>query len=254
MVDGRRSRMVSRWAEPFARKSLLRRVICAWRWQTVVEHRVLIEQFWEDKVNTHAANVSAEYSNQIVGLTATVEQVEEELRSERRSHEAQVEEQKTAIMRGIFALNREAMAVVGSDALISAEMPSGPIGQTPDPAGIAAQPLSSCYQPAPPAQPLIHQMPVSSNATQSAIAQQRSLPNNLHQRVHSRGIVPPRDVAVVRVAASQGGARGSGAVNPRFQTNGGAKGRAGAGRTVASAARARTTMAMTLQRETKSNC
>ncbi|KAJ3210792.1 Centrosomal protein poc5 [Dinochytrium kinnereticum] len=111
LIDHQRFQLAKRFADQRAKSNLLRHIVLGWQraagatWRRTVEKRVRIE------AEKAISQLSAEYESRIAELSKTLAQTQTLLHESETHRSRSQEEMKRALMRGVCALNMEAMSV-----------------------------------------------------------------------------------------------------------------------------------------------
>ncbi|KAI8998111.1 hypothetical protein BC832DRAFT_243780 [Gaertneriomyces semiglobifer] len=110
-ADAARLRLAGKMADQHAGRALLRKTLIGWQRAGGVSWRRSIETQVRNEAERALAELAAEYDKQIASLQSQVSNLESELRESETARQSQQEDMKKAFMRGVCALNMEAMGM-----------------------------------------------------------------------------------------------------------------------------------------------
>lgn len=163
----RRESAHERLAEQHYRRALARRALAAWKGRLEATWRQLVERGCQEKAMRVCEELGAECEDRVARLQSELESVRAELRRERRDRELAEASMREALMRGVSALNLEAMRAFGGgagngeaaddDDAVVGDAPdddSKPMTRSPRPSSRGRLPVQA---PSPPPPPPTHQ-------------------------------------------------------------------------------------------------
>eukprot|EP00798_Chlamydomonas_sp_ICE-L_P011638 gene11638-34347_t len=128
MIGARSKRRMQRAEDWYSKEHLQRHVLRAWFRVAMQQHRLTLNTRYQQDVDEAAKGIDTQYRDQIMELKLQLQSAQERLTRETAAREKLEEDMKQAFMRGVCALNIEAMSIMKRGA------PPG--GANPIPAGV----------------------------------------------------------------------------------------------------------------------
>lgn len=170
-------RLTAKFVHPHYRKRMLLKVISSWRSQARASKRVADEAYWRGQIQETTAQLIQDYEKNLSELRHQLAQAEDVIRYHHEDQTMVEEKLKQAFIRGVCALNREALSVFTSpgevaEANIRSHFAQPSVGQgafmqpSTSPASVTASGTST-QQPPPPTNPSASASPPANTATSS---------------------------------------------------------------------------------------
>jgi centrosomal protein POC5 len=107
----RQDALTDKWVQPLLARRSLTRIFSAWRTAAVVKQKRTEEQFWKDQTRAISKRIINSYEQELHTLRQELATAKLEKKHTQEDGAVLEEQMKQAFMRGVCALNREAMAV-----------------------------------------------------------------------------------------------------------------------------------------------
>ncbi len=104
-------RLTTKFVEPHQRRRVLTSVLSAWRSVARSSKRVADERYWRNQVQQTTTNLISDYEKNLGELRHQLAQAEDVIRYHHEDQSMMEEKLKQAFIRGVCALNREALSV-----------------------------------------------------------------------------------------------------------------------------------------------
>jgi chromosome segregation ATPase len=101
----------ARWVIPYSRRRQHTKIFTAWRTAAMEKRRKTDELFWQSSMKEMSHKLVDSYENALTQMRSHLDRLEKEVKTVREDGNILEEKMKQAFMRGVCALNREAMAV-----------------------------------------------------------------------------------------------------------------------------------------------
>jgi hypothetical protein len=108
----RRERRFERLPEVHFGRTLFRKVLGGWRSAARAERVARVDAYWRGQVEAARTNAAAEEREQVEALQLQLAQAREQIRISAEQRDALEDELKRAFMRGVCALNMEAVSIL----------------------------------------------------------------------------------------------------------------------------------------------
>jgi len=112
-------RLTAKFAQPHWRRHVLQSVWGAWHSMARATKRKSDEEYWRDQVKQTTANLIADYEKNLSELRHQLAQAEDVIRYHHEDQSMMEEKLKQAFIRGVCALNREALSVFTTPAEVA---------------------------------------------------------------------------------------------------------------------------------------
>ena len=104
-------RTTAKLADPHYKRRVLAQVLSSWRSVARASKRAADERYWRDQVQQTTSNLIADYEKNLSELRHQLAQAEDVIRYHHEDQVAAEEKLRQAFIRGVCALNREAVSV-----------------------------------------------------------------------------------------------------------------------------------------------
>lgn len=120
--ERRQKTIKSAMARKFARHAFLRKAVAGWRNEAFIAKSERLERIWKQRMDIASAKLTQEYEVIVGDLRAKLGDAQQEIEAQNK-HRIRLEDNlKKAFMRGVCALNMEAMSVLRDNSLQSQDV------------------------------------------------------------------------------------------------------------------------------------
>mmetsp|Transcript_35960 Transcript_35960/g.89775 ORF Transcript_35960/g.89775 Transcript_35960/m.89775 type:complete len:288 (-) Transcript_35960:452-1315(-) len=112
LLLARRERQHGTMPDQHFGKALSRKVLCAWRSAARTERIARVDYYWRGQVDEARSLAAADHREQVLSLQLQLQQAHEQINISMQERDALEDELKRAFMRGVCALNMEAVSIL----------------------------------------------------------------------------------------------------------------------------------------------